>query len=179
MITLEIVKSPDGGEILLTPKSRIESAKRRYQARANELRKVADDMKRALESSNPPADADEIEEAMNAKLDEAAKLELEIEKSVEVEEKIRAKCEGKIEVVEYNFRPYTDGEKQDALAECTDYSTGSPRIDMPRYHRRLVGASTGLSEAELRSFSPARAQALISEVIDRSEPDPMRLDFLS
>lgn len=179
MITLEIVRTPDGGEIVLTPKSRIEAAKRRYTARANELRKVAADMKRAIEAKTKPANADEIEAEMNAKLEEAAKLELEIEKSAALEESIREKCSGHVESVEYSFRPYTDGEKQDALAEATDYSTGSPKIDLPRYHRALVSASTGLSESELRGFSPARAQALISEVIDRSEPDPLRLDFLS
>ena len=179
MITIEIVRTPDGGEAVLTPKSRIETAKRQYAAQSRELRRVADEMKRAIESTNPPADADEIEIAMNAKLAEANRLDAEILRSTEIEEKIREKCAGHIEAVEYNFRPYTDGEKQDALAEATDYSSGSPRLGTVRYHRALVMASTGLSAQDLRSFSPARAQALISEVIDRSEPDPLRLDFLS
>ena len=178
-IVLEFIKAPDGGEILLVPKARIEATKRRYEARVKELRKVVGEMDRAIAKPTNGMDIDAIKIERDAKEREAAFTEAECTRIVEQESKIRAKFEKNIEKVEYPFKPYNDGGKQDAIAECTDYSSGSPRLDVPKYQRMLVASTTGLSIESIRELSPSRAEALVSEVIDRSEPDPLRLDFLS
>lgn len=177
-ITLELITTPDGGELFVPSEDRVQKAKRRAETRAAELRKVAKEMEAAIKNPPKGTDPDELKGEMEAKLEEAATVERDIEATIAANRAIREKYSENIAKVTYPFRPYTDGEKTDALSEATDYSTASPRLDPNKYHRLLVAACTGLSESDIRAMSPARAEALTREVIDRSEPDPARLDFL-
>lgn len=179
-IILEVLTIPSGGEIVLIPTERIEAAGRRTKAQAEELRRKADEKERAINGANPPKGAtkEELEALIKEERAQADALESETALAIEKEKSIRERFSAHVTKVEYPFRPYTDGEKQDALAEATDYSTGSPKLDIPKYHRLLVSTCCGLDAATIRSLSPARAEALTREVVERSEPDPLRLDFL-
>lgn len=177
-ILLDFIVTPDGGELFVPAVSRLEAAKRRAEARASELRRVASEMAAAVESPPEGTDPDELMAAARAKAAEADAIEADVESVMAANRALREKYEAQIVPSVYEFRPYTDGEKTDALAAATDYSTGTPRLDPAKYQRLLVAASTGFSDEEIRGFSPARAEALVREVVDRSEPDPARLDFL-
>lgn len=177
-IKLELITTPDGGELFVPSQDRLDKARRRSITRIDELRKVAGEMEAA--AANPPggADPDELKAEAEKKRAEADAIESEMKAMIAANAQIREKYADAIAVVSYNFRPYTDGEKTDALSEATDFTASTPRLDPNKYHRLLVAACTGLSESEIRGMSPARAEALTREVIDRSEPDPARLDFL-
>jgi hypothetical protein len=177
-IILDLITTPDGGELFVPSVDRVQKAKRRADAKVAELRRVAAEMQGAIDNPPKGADPEELEIERQAKLDEADAIEADILATVSANETIREKYGHSIQQATYPFRPYTDGEKTDALSEATDYSGSTPRLDPNKYHRILVAACTGLSPQEVRAMSPARAEALTREVIDRSEPDPSRLDFL-
>lgn len=177
-IILELITTPDGAELFVPSLERVEKAKKRSETRAAELRKVAGEMAAAIKNPPKGTDPEDLEEPMAEKLAEADAIERDIEATIAANKAIREKFGDKIVKVTYPFRPYTDGEKTDALSEATDFATSSPRLDPNKYHRLLVAACTGLNESDIRAMPPARAEALTREVIDRSEPDPARLDFL-
>ena len=178
MITLEIIRTAKGGEYVLVPNDRVEKVARSQRSRAAELQKKAQAIRDEL-ARNEHTEADELE-AVAADCEAQAKGLLEgVESSLKITARIREIAEGKIELVEIPFTPYTDGQKQDAISQATDYSTGSPKLDVGLMNRLLVQASTGVSIADQRAWSVAKAQAVQQEVIDQSEPDPLRLDFLS
>lgn len=177
-IIIDLIITPDGGELFVPSVERVQKAKRRAETRAADLRKVAAEMEAAIKNPPKGTDPDELEAARAEKIAQADAIEADVAATVEANATIREKYKDSITSVSYPFRPYTDGEKTDALAEATDYSGSSPKLDANRYQRLLVAACTGLTETEIRGMSAARAEALIREVIDRSEPDPARLDFL-
>lgn len=180
-ITLQFLTVEGGGEMFLPSIERVKAGVQRSKTRAKELEREAEE--REATAKTPPkgwgqGEIDGAIEEARVRRETAKTIVLEAERMLALNEQIRKKYSDRITEYSYDFRPYTDGERQDALAAATDYSTGEPKTDLSAFRQALVFASTGIPAEHLRGFSVARADAVIREVIDRSEPDPARLDFL-
>jgi hypothetical protein len=178
-IVLEFIEI-DGARAVLTPLARVRSAHTRNMRDAAEIRRRAE----ALEASSKMEKYSEDER--KAKAEESAFLTKEADRIQEAanmflerSEALRQDLGDKISEKRYPFRQYSDGEKQDALIECTTYESGEPRFNEARFRRLLTAAACGMSETELRGLPANEAEALILEALERSEPDPARMDFLS
>jgi len=171
------IYAPEGcGEVVVASASRVKSGIERMRQGAKDARKKANDLGRAKPK---PEDVKAVKAQIDGYIAEADSLEAAAARLEDADVRLREKLSGKLTTVSIPFRPYTDGEKQDARAEATQYVDGAPRIDIDTYHRILTAACTGIGMDELRNMPPARREAITREVIERSEPDPARLDFLS
>jgi hypothetical protein len=177
-VTLEYIEVPGGGRLYLIPEPRIEAARRRVLARISELQKTAENMERELANPTYKGDKDILKSAWLAKLSEAELLQADADAGLEQSKSLRRKYAKSIKKETYNYVPYSDGQKTDALSDATDWSSGEPKLDVGKYQRLLVAAACGFTLEEIRSKGPAEIEALIAEVIERSEPDPAKLDFL-
>lgn len=178
-MTLEYIEIPEGGRIYLIPQNRINAAYKRAGAKVLELEKTIANMERELENPNNKGDKDILRSELEKKRLESQETAAMAAKGLTMSEELRAKYADSIKSKTYNFAPYTDGAKQDALSAATSYDTGEPKIDLGKYNRLLVAAAIPEMTVEVLRNSPAtEVEALIAEVIELSEPDPLKLDFL-
>lgn len=83
------------------------------------------------------------------------------------------------DVEEYAIRAYTFGERLQAEWECTDWSTGEPRLNTSRFTLALLARVLGISTEEVEAMHPQLGQLLWAEVQFLSTPNPFVWTFSS
>lgn len=113
--------------------------------------------------------------------DEGAATELRAQGQVAeaAAQEIRERFGAHIETIEFPARPYTHQEKKIARSKATSWAASTPTIDHEDYMDRLAAISLGWDLEKFGELPPSVAEALRSEIIERCEPDPRKLDFLS
>jgi len=149
-IELEVIDHPGGGSTVLVPEWRVKAS---IQA----LRKQAE----------------------SASLEEERKLLITNAESIEAyQADIRAKFAEKIVVRSYEAKPYTRRAKLDAKRKATSWVDGASRFDEDLYVTEIVAWCLGKDPKEVDDMDPSIVPALYTEIRERSEPDPSKLDFL-
>lgn len=73
---------------------------------------------------------------------------------------------------QYQMRTYTFGERLQAEWECTDWSSGEPRLHTARFSMALLSRCLGKTVEEVEGLHPQLGQLLWAELQLRSNPSP-------
>lgn len=72
----------------------------------------------------------------------------------------------------YEMRVYTFGERLQAEWQCTDWSSGEPRLNTARLSMTLLAHSLGKTLEEVETLHPQLGQLLYAELQMRANPSP-------
>jgi hypothetical protein len=79
----------------------------------------------------------------------------------------------------FTMRVYTWGERIQCESAATDWSTGTPRLDVGRLRLLLLAKSLDLSPDEVANMHPQLGELLYAELEQRANPSPFAWSFAS
>ena len=79
----------------------------------------------------------------------------------------------------FTMRVYTWGERIQCESAATDWSTGTPRLDVGRLRLLLLAKSLDMSPDEVANMHPQLGELLYAELEQRANPSPFVWSFAS
>jgi hypothetical protein len=149
-IDLEVIEHPGGALTVLLPAWRV-------KASVEAMRKQAETTTDATERARMIENAESIDQYQS---------------------EIRDRYSDRIQVRSYEIKPYTYGGKLEAKRRSTTWENGQSRFDEDVFRAEIVALGLGKSYDEVLSMAPTLIPCLYSEIVERSEPEPSKLDFL-
>jgi hypothetical protein len=83
------------------------------------------------------------------------------------------------EELRFTMRVYTWGERIQCESAATDWSTGTPRLDVGRLRLLLLAKSLDMSPDEVANMHPQLGELLYAELEQRANPSPFAWSFAS
>jgi non-ribosomal peptide synthetase component F len=83
------------------------------------------------------------------------------------------------EELRFTMRVYTWGERIQCESAATDWSTGTPRLDVGRLRLLLLAKSLDMSPDEVANMHPQLGELLYAELEQRANPSPFVWSFAS
>jgi len=83
------------------------------------------------------------------------------------------------EELRFTVRVYTWGERIQCESAATDWSSGTPRLDVGRLRLLLLAKSLDMSPDEVANMHPQLGELLYAELEQRANPSPFAWSFAS
>jgi len=83
------------------------------------------------------------------------------------------------EELHYTMRVYTWGERIQCESAATDWSSGTPRLDVGRLRLLLLAKSLDMNPDEVANMHPQLGELLYAELEQRANPSPFAWSFAS
>jgi hypothetical protein len=83
------------------------------------------------------------------------------------------------EELRFTMRVYTWGERIQCESAATDWSSGTPRLDVGRLRLLLLAKSLDMSPDEVADMHPQLGELLYAELEHRANPSPFAWSFAS
>ncbi len=178
LIRIEVIKVPGCAPAVLPSEMRVAAGVKRMRDKLRLAREDIHSLKESAKQQQLEDDEDTRAETIE-KVKDTDRIEALIERTVAGNAELRKMHAGNVQALSFLYYGYNFGDKVDARAKATTYDhAGNPSFDITVFQMALTCAALQMSEADLRAQPPAVAEALVSECLERSEPDPSRLDFL-
>lgn len=162
IVKFTIVRNEAGGEAVAGPDHRVKAAVTAFKQKAAECEAQAKKL-----TGDSKKEQTTLAEGYHSMAKESQEIYDRLKNSEGAEE------------FSIEIKPYTKGQQIEARRQATTIGDGEKTLfDNDTYSIHLVMASTGRPEAEVLDWSPGKFNAVLSEAIETSEPDPRRLSFL-